>query len=248
MGQPGEKIDLSTFIAYLLPGFIVQLIIFSLLDSVYYIVNRASLVSAILSMAVPHLLAVGAALIVLGYFLGLLIDLYSHTFTVQYETDRKNEAYQEVISDLQEIIKKTSHSELLKGDTQDAIKKRNTYIDTMFYHYATPSQWLRQNWSWSFYEAARDLVILFLPTVFFLSFYATIIIAIILCEDGLAAIAISSIAATIMTLIVKKYFYQRLKDYRDTICRVYHRHRAYVVLGTIIGAILTPVEKPEKSR
>jgi hypothetical protein len=171
MDEPGKKLDFSTFIAYLLPGFLVQVVIFALVDSFNVVVSGRSFVPGILSLQEPLLLAgLSAVMAIAGYFLGLIIDLYAHHFTGAYENRYKNDAYSEVIEPFREMMDETLRG-ILVDDSSQAVSYRNTFIDMMFYHYATPQHWARQNWSWSFYEAARNLVILFLPIMLVLPFY-----------------------------------------------------------------------------
>jgi len=236
MGQPGEKIDLSTFIAYLLPGFIVESLVFALADSLNLIVSRKSLLINIVFNDAARLVVLGAVLVILGYFLGVLIDMYAHVFTGKYENARKNEAYQDVVKDLGGYVKDRKLKLLLLEQKDNSYRTRNTFIDAMYYQYATSNHWSRQNWSWSFYEASRNLVILFMPTFLIWSLYISVATMIgFSIETGLT-IVISLATSVIISIIMWRFPYRQLKDYRDTICRVYHRHRAYVVLSALINS------------
>ena len=239
MGEPGERLDLSTLIAYLLPGLLVQVVIFALVDSYNVVVRGNSAIPGILSTGTAGLAGLGVVIVVVGYFFGLIIDLYAHTFTGGYEDRFKSEAYSEVIGPFRELLGETLQN-ILVDNTSQAVGKRNVFIDTMFYHYATSQHWERQNWSWSFYEAARNLVILFLPITLILPLYASVLAVTNIGLSGRDAAGVSVIVALAIAIVSFVGPYRWLKSYRETICKVYHRHRAYIVLGVLLDRALFP--------
>ncbi len=236
MNEPGKSIDLSTFIAYLLPGILVQVLLLALIDGGYLITLRGSNLPALLSMDVAKLAGLGIVATILGYFLGLLLDLYAHVVTTKFEEDCKNEGYKETIERLTDTLDGFP-KDLLTGES---LEKRNAFIDTMFYHYATSAQWSRQNWSWSFYEASRDLTILFLPGIFILSTYMALVIS---TNAGLTNPPTLALVSLVAAFTITGLAYLRpcrsLKGYRKAICKTYHKQRAYIVLGALIDLSLS---------
>jgi hypothetical protein len=243
MGQPGEKFDLTTFIAYLLPGLLVQVLIYLLCDSIYQLITHSSSISRILSVEAAKIGVLGIAVLIVGYLLGLLVDVCGHISSESYEAEKKTVTYTQVIENLQRTSKELPQEIVVDDESPSLIQKRNTFIDAMFYHYATVSQWSRLNWCWAFYESSRNLVNLFIPSCSLISFYFATALFINIGLDCRTAFAFSFGLAMLTGFIAAGKPCQNLKKHQDSLCQAYYRQRAYIVLGVFIDRLLSP--KPQ---
>ena len=234
MGELSEKFDLATFIAYLLPGLLVQMLLFMLCDTVHTMIRHSSSIVVLLSADAAKIGVFGIAVLIVGYLWGFLVDVCGHSFSANSDREQKRRAYTEVI-DYFQSRQKDLPQELIASD----VPAREAFIDTMFYHYATVSHWSRLKWLWAFYEATRNFVILAIPLCFIIPLYLGMILFINLGIDCRSALAFSIGLALATTYIAFKIFHHRLTEYRDHECYVYYRGRAYVVLGVLVDRLLT---------
>jgi len=241
MKEPGEKIDLSTLIAYLLPGLIILMMVLATVDSSRLITGRSSFIRLLPSVSGPQLVMIAGSVLIAGYTCGLLLDLFAHRFFDPPQDRIREDAYAEVCTSLAALIDADRYRALrfLTHPDPQTDEMRSSFVDTMFYHYATPQQWERQNWSWAFYESSRNLSILFLPAYCLFSFY--LLLGVTLTSLTLSALGSSVLCAAItlgIGVVILKWPYQWLKEYRGRICKVYYKHRAYIVIGLLIDRSL----------
>jgi hypothetical protein len=236
MGELSEKFDLATFIAYLLPGLLVQMLLFMLCDTMHTVIKHSSSIVVLLSADAAKIGVFGIAVLIVGYLWGFLVDVYGHSSSANSDREQKQKtrAYTEVINCFQSR-RKDLPQELIASH----FPAGDTFIDTMFYHYATASHWARLKWLWAFYEATRNFVALAIPLYFIISLYLGVILFINLGLDCRSALAFSIGLALATTYIAFNTFHHRLTEYRDRECYVYYRGRAYVVLGVLVDRLLT---------
>jgi len=247
------KLTYNTFISYFLPGILAVLIIISFFDIFSMITTDKRLTSEILAIVKDYQAVFILIAAISCFLLGIIIDLFSHRLFRFFESRCKNEAYLELIEVfidqvVNEKLKNVLISEekyisepklwdilQIKKDSNVAkslqVTKRNYLIDLLFYNFASVEVWNRQEWSWSFYEVSRSLILLWwffiFPIVwFFISVEKYFIYS----------LTFFLITIPLLILFISGYiwgfFY--LKKYNETICKVYHRHRAYIALFKII--------------
>lgn len=183
-GEPGSKLDFSTFISYILPGYILGFCFYSIFDifNIYLHTGRPVAVQVKLPGAASTALIIAASAL-LAYFLGLMLDALAHTSksNQRLEDNHKAAAYINTTKYLVELVVETRIQSLLSKSLLDAdnnvtedYRKVEKFIDAMFYRLATAEVWARHNWSWAFYEATRQLTWLLVPFFFVVAYWATL--------------------------------------------------------------------------
>jgi hypothetical protein len=247
--EPGSRLEFGTLIAYILPGYIVEFCVFSALDLLnMFFGSGASVLSRLLTLG-----AAGAAILVggsglLAYFLGLIMDICAHRVFGDEETELKYETYRDAVGRLRCLIKVRDLYDFVdfvstnpsKSDVVEKIDEKKqrdceVLIDALFYRVATAEIWARQNWSWSFYEASRQLSFLLTPLTFFVGLYSSFLLFGLFKQpyDGLALI-ISLLAAISLAVLVWRFPRKLVGEYHETLCKSYYYKRAYVVLAYFI--------------
>lgn len=262
--EPGAQLDFGTFIAYLLPGYLVEILLFCLIDTISIIVWRYSLVPEIAELARPDALEMIIFLVVTGlgaYFLGLVLDVVGHYIAWSSEADSKRIAYSHAIADFEEFVVEFPSDPLkrvLASSSRDPSKEdwsfwhrvrslfesrkvepytpnpRGAFIDSMYYQVASPQLWARQNWHWAFYEFSRQGWILCWPTALVLTTYALAAIVRLSSVSTAARIALSIVAGLLSVGLVGVILYRFFIKHRDQNCESYYRHRAWVVLAYLV--------------
>ena len=237
IGNPGAKFDFGTLIAYLIPGYIIEFSVFCMLDSLQIIFSNVSLIGNI-NWGVVEVVISGTLLTVLAYILGLLLDMVAHPITLHNEIRQKNEAYRAAAIQFKGFINDREISNILHASDSDKadVEKRNLFIDSMFYRFASPEIWARQNWHWAFYEFTRQMYLLCVPVAAVSGFYIPLALMLVVSAytDMSQMILVSSVVmlfALLMGLFGIRPLFKRASDMD---CLVYYRHRAWVVFAYLI--------------
>jgi hypothetical protein len=128
--DPGSKLDFSTFIAYLLPGYIIAFYFFSFLDLLYLLQGywdylnhfsdgtlspdgplpplHKSLILPFTSLDTGKAALLVAVSLVIAYFAGLVFDICAHTRTLEDELRHKRSAYQDSFRRFSSLLKNES--------------------------------------------------------------------------------------------------------------------------------------------
>lgn len=245
IGEPGSKLDFSTFISYILPGYILEYCFYAILDivNIYFHANKP-LTSMFPQPGVAVATFTVAASLLLAYFLGLVLDFWAHTEKNlgRLEQNKKTEAYESVLGSLKHLVDQQKLEGLFgktaEGSADDAAKagdKVKKFIDAMFYRLATEEIWARQNWSWAFYESSRQLCLLVFP-LFILGAYHVSLLLVYFFSGGAKTpirYLVPSAVAVLSGLFARRVR-RHIKEERDIVCRAYYEHRAYVVFAYLI--------------
>lgn len=233
--EPGSSFDFGTFIAYLVPGNIILLIWFCLCDALNILSTRQHLLASV-TWGIPEVTLLVGVVTFGAYLFGLLLDLVAHPITLPNEMNIKKAAYTKAVADFNKLAKHARIRELLTSfednKKQQDNSQRDLFIDALYYRLASSNIWSRQNWHWAFYEFARQMNLLLIPAVVVLSFYVTLLVTINL--DLGVSVLIASGAAIVLALVAQAKPRKLLISARDTDCRVYYRHRAWVVFAYLM--------------
>ena len=237
LSDPGSKFDFGTLIAYLIPGYIAELILFALIDTLKILIHKVSFLDQVMWDTITVAL-VGAILTVLAYVLGLMLDMVAHPVTLKNELTQKNVAYQRSSANFRDFLKNTAIKNILhsaEGDILDTAK-RDLFIDSMYYRLATPEIWARQNWHWAFYEFSRQMYLLCIPVSSILAFYTTLLVSFkTYPQVAMASVLWISLGVTVLiSLLNWIVFRPLLKKAHNTDCEVHYRHRAWVVFSYLL--------------
>jgi hypothetical protein len=237
LSDPGSKFDFGTLIAYLIPGYIAEFVLFAFIDSIKILLYKVSFLDQVSWDAVTAALA-GALLTLLAYMLGLILDMMAHPITLKNELKQKNLAYQRSASNFRGILKNAEIKNMLRSSKDDILDtaKRDLFIDSMYYRLATPEIWARQNWHWAFYEFSRQMHLLCIPASSISAFYATLLVSFkTFPKLGITSILLVSLGVTVLISLLNWFVFRPLlKKANDTDCEVYYRHRAWVVFSYLI--------------
>lgn len=250
VSEPGSRLDFGTFIAYLIPGYILELLMFCIGDAIHTFITGKSFLTTV-SWGATEIAAVSALLTLISYILGLLLDNIAHPLTLKNELRIKRMAYEEAVEQFKGLVKSDEVNKILyasKNDPAD-LNKRTLFIDSLFYRLSSPEIWARQNWHWAFYEFSRQVRLLFVPVVFAVSFYVTLVVVISTSPSFHPSYTALISAGTALLATVVGWFGPRrlLKRANDTDCKVYYRHRAWVVFAYLIEvSVLARLDKPEE--
>jgi len=181
--------------------------------------------------------------------LGLILDNIAHPISLQSELSAKESAYKEALDLFQGLLNEHFTAMLSDPEIKSFLMTFNTssnnlasctfFIDMMFYRLASPEVWGRQNWMWSFYELSRQLTLLLIPVTVVIGFYATLLIMISISTNIILILIVPTVMAALLTSIVWISPVRRLFDEnRSAGCRVYHRHRAWIVFAYLIETCL----------
>jgi len=246
------KLTYNTFISYFLPGILAVLIITSFFDIFSMITTDKGLTSEIFTIVKDYQAVSILITAILCFLTGIIIDLFSHRLFRFSESKCKNEVYLElvevfidqVIDEKLKNVLISKEKSISKPKLRDILKiqkdsnvskylqatKRNYLIDMLFYNFASVEVWNRQEWSWSFYEVSRSLILLWwffiFPIVWFLIYVEKFFI-----YSLTFFLVTTPLLVFFITVYIWGFFY--LKKYNETICKVYHRHRAYIALFQI---------------
>lgn len=258
INEPGASLDLGTFISYLLPGYLLEALCFCVVDSVVIMTNGKSLLSN--AHWGTGTVAVGVILLsILSYLLGLVLDTVAHPRAYDDEMCAKDAAYTNAIGELGPLLPLSPVSAIMVAPRSESEplggSQRDRLIDALFYRLATPQIWARQNAQWAFYEALRNLGMLLTYMVAIPAFYITMLIIIaphpskttikIIHGSGDLTVPTWALAFGVAALVSFLLFmpplrlHKRIRSERDNDCRIYYRHRAWVVLGYMIDRSLS---------
>jgi len=128
--DPGSKLDFSTFIAYLLPGYIIAFYFLSFLDLLYILHGyweylnyfgdgvlspdgplppvHKSLFLPLTSLDTGKAALLIAVSLVIAYFAGLVFDICAHTRTLKEELRHKRTAYQDSFQRFSSLLRNES--------------------------------------------------------------------------------------------------------------------------------------------
>lgn len=262
--EPGAQLDFGTFIAYLLPGYLLEVLLFCVIDTISIIAWRYSLVPEIAKLAKPDALEMIIFLVVTGlgaYFLGLVLDVVGHYIARPSEADSKNSAYGQAIADFEEFAVEFPSDPLqrvLKSPGKGPSKEdwsfwhrvrslftsrraeaytpdpRGAFIDSMYYQLASPQVWARQNWHWAFYEFSRQGWVLCWPTALVLTAYALAAIVRLSSMSTIEKVGLSILVGLLIVGLIGIILYRFFIKHRDQNCESYYRHRAWVVLAYLV--------------
>lgn len=337
--DPGFKLDFSTLIAYLLPGYILQLYAFSLFDLLYiyrdhvqfFLINlsnppqqltepplNTSLITQLIAVEAGSGALLIAVSLIIAYFAGLIFDMCAHPRTLKEELQTKRKAYRNSFERFSSLIRnepiknflnindvtttigvataaaeaarqaaqeareaaKSARDEALRTPTADgpteaveisraALQKADAaeksagvaektaqtaldaikpgesvtniemFVDAIFYRVAPAEAWSRHNWTWSFYEAARQLTTLTRPRyIWFLFLYLGLIIVHSyfksLTPAGALYWVMGIVIAVALTWLTWRGPHRSIEEYRSEICEFYHGYKADFVFGHMI--------------
>lgn len=245
IGDPGSKFDFGTFVAYLIPGLLVEFVLLFAFDGIKIIITRHSIFYQ-LSLDLADTAAIVTIMAFLGYFLGLILDMIAHPLTLNDEIAEKERAYSDVLSQFSGITD-NPQVVVIVSNIQDR-DKRKVFIDSLSYRVSNEQNWARQNWHWAFYEFNRQihmlifLILCVVPAYFIIFMLATAnynIDMILLLGAGFATVIISF-------LLVKYRVEPFLRDARNTDCYVYYRHRAWIVFAYLIEKYIVTEPRNEQ--
>jgi hypothetical protein len=115
------------------------------------------------------------------------------------------------------------------------------FVDAIFYKMATSEVWGRNNWWWSFYEAARQLNTLTRPRYIWLIFlYCGVVLVLLFLRafDPPSALAGALLIAAGLFLWSWRKLHRSIKQYQSEMCSFYHGYRADFVFGHLIQSEL----------
>jgi len=171
--DPGSSLDLGTFIAYVLPGYVIEGLLLLIWDTAYFFFTGQLYV-------IPGDIGAGGLavaviiLTVLAYVIGLVLDTVAHPLAYRSEMAAKDVAYSTAVTQLQSLVRNEEARTILtsnvSGSGGHGTSQRDRFIDAMFYRLASSEVWGRQNWHWAFYEAVRNFELLALPASAVLTF------------------------------------------------------------------------------
>lgn len=334
-GDPGQRLDFSTLIAYLLPGFVVEAVVISLIDSLH-ILARSSQAGALglnsslflrlqceanggRSIELGAVALLLAALLGIAYFIGLVLDMCAHPRTLTHELTSKRKAYKRSFERFASLIDHDWLTRFIQADAEtdgavEAAKAASKaasaavqaaeiavhatkeaaavpaeskeisramdaaidsaeamlqetrvaedaaqaaaaaivtsgfppsnleiLIDAIFCRTATSEAWARHNWSWSFYEAARQMTSLTRPIwIWPLPFYGSLLFLRFFFTDlGRGWTMIYASAATVViVLLIWRFLHRTIDEYRQEICDFYHTYKVEFVFGHLIQTSL----------
>ena len=251
--EPGPKLDFGNIISYLLPGYAVALFIIAAGDLVniiyhHFYLHRDIIPTVIrlrsLNTAQATLLALSSLLA--AYFFGVIFDMWSHTKTKTREDNAKSEAYKDAKKKFSRMKNTIKELDILFDDelTPDGQQEHfQLIIDALFIRAATPEAWARHNWSWSFYEAARQFSFLtngWISGV--IALYCSLVLGGILTDSfdpknpflSIATLIISTLFAVAFTVFNVVILHKAIKSYRDVMCKYHYTYKANFVLGHMI--------------
>jgi len=239
VNDPGSSFDLGTFIAFLLPGYIWEFLIFCVFDTAVILWTGKSLISSLH----PDVGFVAVSLIVLtalGYVIGFVMDTLEHPRADKDEMHAKDAAYTDAINDLGPLVKNAEMKAILLAQRDQGEKvesaRRDRFLDAMFYRLATSEVWSRQNTHWAFYEALRNLVSLLKYMATIPAFYIALLIiatqtqafsvtsTVDILSVSLPALGVALAAAVLICILVfapPLRLQKRVAQERDTDCYVF---------------------------
>lgn len=251
IGDPGSKFDFGTLIAYLIPGYLAEFFLFALIDTTSILVYKESLLSEATWDLVTVAIA-GALLSIIGYILGLFLDLIAHPITLSNELKLKDSAYKLSVNNFKSFIKNSEIRNILyssEGDILDT-SRRDLLIDSMYYRLATPEIWSRQNWHWAFYEFSRQMYLLSVPLAAVSAFYITSLVLLFISPKQESSIVIwISLGVTVIVSLINWFLLRPLlKRANKDDGEVYYRHRAWVLFSYLIENELMPKSANKESQ
>jgi len=245
--DPGSRLDFGTFIAYLMPGYILAFLLFCLGDITTVLISGRSLIFGASTWGLVEITLATIISVPISYFLGLVLDAVAHPLTLQSELRAKEDAYKDAIEQFRELLN-VQLKGILQGKeiepflstlstSSSDLATRDFFIDMMFYRLASSEVWARQSWHWSFYEMLRQLGLLFVPATAIISFYIVLLIEVStslrfnLIVTLMIPIGLAGLLTFFGWISPARRF---LQEERDLSCRIYYRHRAWVVFAYLI--------------
>lgn len=250
IGEPGSKLDFGTFIAYVLPGYLIEVCIFVLVDVVSYLKFNKLLITRIPELGIGRATVLIVVSLLVAYFFGLVLDICAHPYYEEEEAAEREKIYDETFAQFKGLIGVEDIKQvLMTTNAENTFSNLRVFIESMFYRIATPELWARQNWSWSFYEASRQLNLLIVPltlssafdaSLYFFNFVFPVLSPrlTILFSVGMTAIAVWAVVHFIKPKIARE---------RSMMWTHYYRHRAGVVFAHLVLLDLNRLDRDASS-
>src|SRR5947209_10690212 len=102
--DPGSRLDFGTFMAYLMPGYILAFLLFCLGDITAVLISGRSLIFRASTWGLAEITLATIISVLISYFLGLVLDAVAHPLTLQSELRAKEDAYKDAIEQFRELL------------------------------------------------------------------------------------------------------------------------------------------------
>jgi hypothetical protein len=245
--EPGSRLDFSNVISFLLPGYTVVLFIVAVGDLIniayhHFILQRDTFPALIKLRSLDTAQATLFIVASLGaaYYAGLIFDMWAHARTVEMEEKAKNKVYAQSIKNYKGLVKIKEFNDLFEND----LARTCLIIEALFNQAASSEAWSRHNWSWSFFEAARQFTYLtnwWIAAPIFL-YCSAILVGLFTGKfDGVdinASLSTSTIIASVAIAIalvgINVSMHEAIEKYRDSMCEFYYDYKANFVFGYLM--------------